>query len=59
MPLKAQLLQLKLTFSELKRKFGLFGTVGFIVKDVLRQVWVHFESLFSGYKKRREVTWRT
>ncbi len=32
MPLKAQRLQLKLTFSELKRKFGLFGTAGFIVK---------------------------
>jgi hypothetical protein len=37
MPLKAQLLQLRLMFSELKRKFGLFGNVGFIMKVYKKQ----------------------
>jgi len=32
MPLKAQILQMKVTFSKLRKKFGLFGTAGFIRK---------------------------
>lgn len=37
MPLKAQLLQMKVMFSEVKKKFGLFGTVGFVVKVYKKQ----------------------
>ena len=32
MPLKAQILQMKVVFSDLRRKFGIFGTVRFISK---------------------------
>jgi len=44
MPLKAQILQLKVMFSELIRKFGLFGTVGFI-----RQVYRKQNQLKKQY----------
>jgi len=37
MPLKAQILQMKVMFSEVKKKFGLFGTVGFVVKVYKKQ----------------------
>ncbi len=37
MPLKAQILQLKVMFFELKRKFGLFGTAGFIKQIYKKQ----------------------
>jgi hypothetical protein len=32
LPLKAQLLQAKIMFSELNKKFGLFGAIGFLLK---------------------------
>jgi len=44
MPLKAQILQMKVMFSELKREFGLFGTVGFI-----RQVYRKQNQLKKQY----------
>lgn len=44
MPLKAQILQMKVMFSELNRKFGLLGTVGFI-----RQVYRKQNQLKTQY----------
>ena len=44
MPLKAQVLQMKVMFSELNRKFGLFGTVRFI-----RQVYRKQKQLKKQY----------